>query len=194
LDRNAQIEPLAFEYFPMWTVRASAGEKERVWLKPAAALSVSELEQLTILAADLEPYHQNLDAKAVTPTVPYDTMRQWLADDFGVKREAVREAALVHVPIYRCKYVFDGRRYTAIVDGATGKVFANIYPSKWETPYRTVAAVTFAAYLCAAFIPIIGYQINAEAGLATGVLVYGVVVAVLAVIFFAAAAAISSKV
>lgn len=194
LDRKGQIEPPTFERFPMWMVRVVHDEQERVFLKPAAALTVSELERMTVPAADLEPYHHELDATAVPPTVPYETMRQWLVDDYGLEPEAVCEVALVHVPIYTCKYRFDGRWYTAIVDAATSKVFANIYPSKWEVPYRAVGAVAFVGYLCAAFIPLAGYLLNEEAGLATGVLVYGAVAVVLAIFIFGAAAATSAKV
>jgi hypothetical protein len=194
LDRKAQIAPPTFAYFPMWMVRTYQAQQERVLLKPAAALSVSELERLTIPAADLEPYHHDLDATAVMPTVPYETMRQWLVEDYEVQPEAIREAALVHVPIYTCKYSFDDRSYTALVDAATGRVFANIYPSKWEVPYRAVGASAFLAYFLAAFVPAVGYLVNGGQGLATGVLVYGIIAAVLAVLIFAAAATISARV
>lgn len=194
LDRKAQVARPAFSYFPMWAVRAARGREERVLLKPAAALSVSELERLTLPAADLEPYRADLDAKAVDPTVPYETMCQWLAENHGIRPEAVREASLVHVPIYTCKYSLGDRSYTAIVDAATGKVFANIFPAKWEVPYRTVGAVAFLAYFCAAFIPVIAYALRGSGGFSSGVVVYGIVAAVLAVIIFAMAAATSAKV
>lgn len=194
LDRKAKVAPPAFSYFPMWAVRVARGKEEHVLLKPAAALSVSELEQLTLPAADLEPYRADLDAKAVDPTVPYETMRQWLAENQRVQPEAVREASLVHVPIYSCKYSFDGRSYTAIVDAATGKVFANIFPSKWEVPYRMVSAVAFLAYFFAAFIPVIGYALSGVKGLASGVVTYGIVAAVLAAVMFSIAVATSARV
>jgi LSD1 subclass zinc finger protein len=180
--------------FPMWMVRVLQGERERVFFKPAAALSVSELERVNVPAADLEPYDHGLDATAVPPTVPYETMRQWLADDRSVGPEAIREVSLVHLPIYTCKYGFDGRRYTAIVDAATSEVFANIYPSKWEVPYLAIGAAAFVAYFCAALIPLIGYLSGEGAGLATGILVYGVVAIVLAIPIFVAAMMISAKV
>jgi hypothetical protein len=194
LDRKAQIERPAFEYFPMWMVRVYQGEQEQVLLKPAAALSVSELEQVAVPAADLEPYDHGLDATAISPTVPYETMRQWLSDDHSLGDEAVREVALVHVPIYTCKYGFDKRRYTAIVDAATSKVFANIYPSKWEAPYRAIGAAAFAAYFCAALVPLGGYLLGGGGGLAVGMLVYGVVALLLAIPIFITAALISAKV
>lgn len=194
LDKKAQVEQPAFGYFPMWMVRVLQGEQERVLLKPAAALSVSELERIIVPAADLEPYDHELDAVAVAPTVPYETMRQWLSDDHSVGAGAMREVSLVHVPIYTCKYGFDGRRYTAIVDAATSKVLANIYPSKWEAPYLAIGALAFAAYFCAALIPLAGYLLGDGAGLAAGVLAYGVLALLLAIPIFVTAAVISAKV
>ncbi len=194
LDQKAQLERPTFEYFPMWMVRAVQDGQERVLLKPAAALSVSELEHVSIPAADLVSYDPELETTIVPPSVPYETMRQWLSDDHGVQPDAMREVSLVHLPIYLCKYAFGGRRYTAVVDGATGKVFANIYPSKWEVPYLAIGAAAFVAYLCAACIPLVGYLSGTGVGLATGLVVYGVVAIALAIPIFVTAAVISSKV
>jgi LSD1 subclass zinc finger protein len=194
LDKKAQIQRPSFDYFPMWMVTAKRGEQEQVFFKPAAALSVSELERLTVPAADLQPYDRHLEAAAVTPTVPYETMVQWLVDDYALQPEALREAALVHLPIYQCKYDFDGRRYTAIVDAATSRVFANIFPSKWETPYRAIGAAAFLAYLVAALIPLAGYLLGGGAGLAAGGVIYLALAVALAVPIFIAATVVSAKV
>ena len=53
LDQKADITETYLEMFPMWLVRAQQNGKERVLLEPAAALSVTELTELTIPAADL---------------------------------------------------------------------------------------------------------------------------------------------
>jgi hypothetical protein len=152
LDQKATIEKPAYELFPMWMVRVKRDDKETVYLEPAAALSISELKQITIPAADLEPYDHTLDNSATAPTVPYEAMMRWLIDDHGVKREQVREVLLVHLPIYIYKYEFSGRRYTAIVDAATSKVFANIFPAKWKCLTWLSAPLaawpTFAPPLC----------------------------------------------
>lgn len=194
LDEKAQIAKPTFEYFPMWMVRAVRGERERILLKPAAALSVSELEGVSVPAADLVPYEQRFDAVAVSPTVPYDTMCQWLADDYSLGPEALREVSLVHLPIYTCKYQFSDRRYTAIVDAATSKVFANLFPTKWEVPYLTLAGAALVAYFLAALIPLVGYVSGGFGGLALGLAIYLGVALALAIPFFVIAAIISAKV
>ena len=194
LDRNAKLNQPTFEYFPMWMIRAKQPEREQVFLEPAAALSVSELKYLTVPAADLEPYDHTLDSAALSPTVPYEAMQQWLADDHQVQAQNIQEVSLVHLPIYRCKYSFKERPYTAVVDAATSKVFANIYPSKWEAPYFLIGVAAFIAYFCAALTPAGGYLVDEGTGLLIGVVVYIVLALILAIPIFAIAAFISAKV
>ena len=183
LDRKAQIDSVAFEYFPMWLVRATVQRDERVLLKPAAALSVSELEHLNIPPADLVPFDSNAGGTIVAPSVPFDTVQRWLADDQHIAPENIREAALVHLPVYMCKYTFNKRRYTALVDAATSKVFANIYPAKWEVPYVAIGTAAFVAYFVLAVLSLF---IN------FGLFVIGA--PLLAAVFFVLAVAISAKV
>jgi hypothetical protein len=183
LDRKAQVDSVAFEYFPMWLVRATVQRDERVLLKPAAALSVSELERLNIPPADLVPFDANAGGTLVPPSVPFDTVQRWLADDQHIVPENIREAALVHLPVYVCKYTFKKRCYTALVDAATSKVFANIYPAKWEVPYVAIGTAAFVAYFVLAVLSLF---IN------FGLFVIGA--PLLAILFFSLAVAISAKV
>jgi hypothetical protein len=194
LDSKAQIEVPLFQHFPMWLIRVDQNGKEKVFLEPAAALSISELKRITIPAADLVPYDHSLDDSSVEATVPYDAMLRWLKDDSGVSETDIREVSLVHLPTYQFKYTFKDRRYTALVDAATGEVFANIYPSNWEAPYLTIAAVAFALYFCAALIPLGSFLTNGFTGLGVGMGIYALAVAVLAVPIFLFATYISAKV
>jgi hypothetical protein len=121
-------------------------------------------------------------------------MRQWLQDDHNVQTKNIREASLVHVPIYKCKYDFSGRRYTAIVDAATGKVFANIYPARWEAPYAFLGIVAFFVYLFIAVIPAMWYEFNEGKDMAIGLGIYCLVALVAALPIYLAAAIIAKKV
>jgi len=183
LDRKAKVDAVSFEYFPMWLVRATAQRDERILLKPAAALSISELGQLNIPPSDLVPFDINVGATVVAPSVPFDTVQQWLLDDQHIAPDNIREAALVHVPVYVCKYAFNQRRYTAIVDAATSKVFANIYPAKWEVPYVAIGTAAFVAYFVLAILSLF---IN------FGLFIIGA--PLLAILFFSLAVTISAKV
>lgn len=193
LDQKAQISQSLFQYFPMWLVRVSRESQEQVILEPAAALSVSELKQLTIPAADLEPYDHVLEESSVEATVPYKAMLTWLKEEHKVVPAALSEVSLVHLPIYTFKYSFKDRSYTAVVDGATGQVFANIFPSKWEVPYLAIGAAAFVAYFCIAFIPLAGYLMGDFGGMGLGVVIYAAIAAVLAVPFFVFAATVAAR-
>jgi hypothetical protein len=91
--------------------------------------------------------------------------------------------SLVHLPVYVCKYAFNQRRYTAMVDAATSKVFANIYPAKWEVPYVAIGVAAFVAFFV---LSLLSLFVN------FGLFVIGA--PLLAILFFALAASISAKV
>ena len=146
LDRKARVVGSTFQYFPVWYCKARANGRESVYLEPAAATSVSELKALAIAAGDLQKYDPMLDAQAVAPTVPFSAMVQWL-DNRSVRREQLAEASLVHLPIYLFKYEFGGQTYTALVEGSSGKVLANLFPPKAETPYLAVAIFATLGFL-----------------------------------------------
>ncbi|MFZ0545089.1 MAG: hypothetical protein WAM60_06610 [Candidatus Promineifilaceae bacterium] len=194
LDKKAQIDRPIFQFFPMWLVRVTQNGQEKVLLEPAAALSVSELKEVVLPAGDLEPYDHNMDGDAMEVTVPYDAMLKWLADNHGVQASQMKEVSLVHLPIYQFKYTFGDRRFTALVDAVSSRVFANIFPSKWETPYFAIGAAAFLVYCCAALIPLAGYQMGDGGGLALGVLAYIIVAILVAIPIFIIASVISAKV
>jgi len=194
LDRDAVIERRDFLHFPMWLVRTRKGESEEVFLEPAAATSISELKKLKIPASDLEPYDQAMDENAVEATVPYKAMLSWLKETHGVEMNDIQEVSLVHLPAHQFKYSYKGRNYTALVDAASGSVFANLFPSKWEAPYRMIGGVAFVAYFLAALIPLVAFFIGDAAGMGVGVLIYIAVALGLAIPIFIFAAAVSAKV
>ncbi len=193
LDQKAEITQTSFEMFPMWLVRTQTKGQEQVLLEPAAALDVTELTELSIPAAALEPYDHTLDDQAIAVTVPVDTMKKWLLENQKIPASNITEISLVHLPIFRCKYSFEGRSFTAIVDASSSEVFANVYPSKWEAPYFAIGFLAFIIYFCAAFIPIVGYSAG-DIGLGLGILIYIVVAIVVAIPIFGVAAFISAKI
>lgn len=193
LDQKARVTVRHFEHFPLWYFRCGAPGAETVFLEPAAALSVSELKGLPLPAGDLLPYEASLDATAVRPDVPLDTVTRWAAER-GVSEADVRERALVHVPVHVFKYDFEGQTWTAIVDGASGRVFANVFPAKNEGPYRAVAAAGCLVYFLLAWIPPVAYWTGGGMGLFLGTAIYAAAALLLAVPLFLAGAWISSRV
>jgi len=96
--------------------------------------------------------------------------------------------------VYVFKYDFGGNAYTAMVEGASGKVFANLFPAKAEAPYLMVAAFATLGYLVLSTFPLIGFALGDSTGLFAGLgacLVGGVA---FAIPVFALAAWVSAKV
>ncbi len=195
LDTKSKVASSAFQYFPIWYAKARQDGKERVYLEPAAATSISEIKSLDIPAGDLKKYESALDSQAVAPTVPFPALLDWLAGR-GVPADQVAEAALVHLPVYIYKYDFAGKTYTAIVEGASGKVFANIFPPKAEAPYFVVALVATLGFLCVSTFPLIGIATDqgSAAGFGFGLLACLVGALVVAVPVFILAAVVSAKI
>ncbi len=194
LDRKARIVEGSFSYFPMWLFKHKmpSGE-DRLSLLPAAATSISELKHLKIPAGDLRKSTPEIDHTAQPPTVPLETALDWLSQDITPTDESI-EKSLVHVPIYTFKYLFNDRTYTAIVEGANGEVFANLFPAKAEAPYLLIGGITALIYLCLATFPAMGALQSGAVGMGFGFLICGGVGLVIAPILFAVAAWIAAKI
>jgi len=167
LDKKARLTGTTFQYFPMWFVKYRLQGKESISLEPAAATSISELRHLPLTAGDLKSYNASLEGQSQSPTVPLEAVQTWLLQN-RVGAE-VLETSLVHIPIFTFKYVFQNRTYTAVIEAATGKTLASIYPAKSEAPYLLAGGITALVYLCLAVVPLIGWASNSSSGLSIGV-------------------------
>jgi len=152
LDKKSQVVEVQFQYFPLWYFRVKENSRESIRLQPAAATAQTEVTHLQIPAGDLRRYEPSLDPQAVSPTVPLEAALEWVSQK--QEKIAVVESALVHVPLYVFRYIFQGKPFTAVVDGSSARVLANIYPAKDELPYRIVGGVAAGVYLCLAMIPV----------------------------------------
>jgi len=195
LDYKSQIVSTTSQYFPLWYVKEydKATGKENIFIEPAAATSISEIKSLEIPSGDLQKYDASLNVDAVQPSVPFPVMLNWLAQR-DAHPDEIAEAALVHLPIYIFKYQFGKQTYTAMVEGASGKVFANIFPAKAEAPYHLVALLATAGFLILSGFPVIGYLTVAATGIVTGMTACIVGGALFAAVVFALAAYVSAKV
>lgn len=193
LDKKSKLVEAVFQYFPMWYIkrRSSRGD-ELILLEPAAAISVSEMRKINLLAGDLRKYDASISATAVPPSVPLETALQWQIDR-KVPQYDIAEKFLVHLPIYLFKYDYQGQSYLAVVEAGTGQVFANLFPAKAETPYRTIGLVTALVFLCLATFPLVG-AISGGDGLMVGGLLCLGVGAVAAPILFGIAVWIAAKI
>ena len=164
LDKKAKLTGMMFEYFPVWYFKSKTPSgSEKIWLEPAAATSVSEIKSLQLPAGDLRKYTHDLDSQSHMPTVPLETVSEWLGNRLPQNAEII-ETALVHIPIYTFKYTYNGQTYTALVEGATGRVFANIFPAKAEAPYMLAGGLSAVVFLCLATFPVIGAIADSSGG------------------------------
>ncbi len=167
LDKKARLTGTTFQYFPVWYIKYRLQTQERISLEPAAATSISELRHLPLTAGDLRSYDASLEGQSQPPTVPLEAVQSWLHQNQAGAE--VIETSLVHIPIFTFKYVFQNRTYTAVIEAATGKTLASIYPAKSEAPYMLAGAITALVYLCLAAVPLIGWASNSSNGLSIGI-------------------------
>lgn len=164
LDREATIEEVAPVSFPMWLFRARTPRGESVAVEPAAPTPIPQLADLAVPAGALAAYTPEEGADVVAAGVPLATARGWLPTGHS---EGVTETALVHVPLWRCRYTYRGKPYTAMVEGSTGAVLAAVFPEKAESPYWVVAIVGLLAFLAEGFlIPSLFWKLLAYAATA----------------------------
>lgn len=193
LDRKARRTETSFAYFPVWLLKIKDGDGHRIHLEPAAATSVTAMREMPLPAGDLVRYDSALEAQSVAPSVPLDTVLGWQAN-VGQRPENIAETSLVHVPMYTYKYEYDGKPFTAVVDAASGRVMANLFPAKAEAPYRTVGLATAATFVCLAGIPLMGLIADPQEGMALGATVCVIGGLIAAPAAFAAAAWVASRV
>ncbi len=192
LDKKSQIAGQAFQYFPMWYFRHAAGGRDVIELEPAAATTITELRKLSLPAGDLRKYEPALDSQAQPPTVPLPTALGWLAGR-GVPAAALAETALVHVPIFIFKYVYKNQSYTALVEAATGRVMAGLFPTKAEAPYQIAGCLTAATFLALTSLPVFGSFFGVD-GLSIGLAVCAGLGCLATPVLFAAAAWVAARV
>lgn len=145
LDRQAQLQGSTPLLFPMWMFRLRRGGGEVVRVEPAAATTEPQLADLQVPAGQLRPYHQDAKderdlAEPMPAQVPLETARDWLRQREG-EDPKIAETALVHLPLWQCRYTFSGDSYSALVDGSTGAVLASRFPTKSEGPFWVVAVL-----------------------------------------------------
>lgn len=194
LDKKSRVTEGSFFYFPIWYVKyRGTGDQEEIRQYPASATSITEIRHLKIPVGDLRKFDDSIQSQSQPPSVPLDTALGWLKER-GITREQVIETALVHVPLYSFKYEFMNAVYSSIVDGATGEVFANIFPAKSESPYQIIGLSAALIFLCLATFPVVGFAISDIEGLGIGFLACGGIGVVAAPILIGIAAWVAAKI
>jgi hypothetical protein len=159
--------------FPVWLFRLRGERGEEVRIEPAAPTPIPQLADLEVPAGKLEAYAREDGAEETAATVPLETARGWL----GGRAGSAIETALVHLPLWRCRYGYGGQRYTALVDASTGAVLAAVFPAKAETPYYLTAALGLVLFLALGFAignPLVKVLAYAASGVPLALVAYWV--------------------
>lgn len=168
LDRDARLQRLTPVSFPVWMFRVRRPDGEVVRVQPAAPTTEPGLADLQVPAGRLEPYrppeegevgHRGtsetpsavaatvpVPVEGIEARVPLETALEWLGQREGGAPE-VSETALVHLPLWRAEYGYQGEGYAALVDGSTGAVLASRFPAKSEGPFWLVAVAGLSVFV-----------------------------------------------
>ena len=165
LEELAIVESVEFFYFPMWYFHIKRTQQAiATYVEPAAPTPLSAIKEFKPPGGSLRFYEPTLapPEKMMEPSIPYKTALGWLqqrirylssptvGDEEGKGKEKVSltEVSLVHIPWYIFRYSFKDGTYLAAVEGTTGKVFANVFPSKSEIPFDLVTVIALAILFC----------------------------------------------
>jgi len=186
LGHNAQLISASFVYFPFWMIRTGDEASDELLLEPAAAIAVTEIKTLQLQGGDFRKFSEEIEERSIEPTIPLSALTNQF-EERGIDENHITETALIHLPIYTFKYTYRNREYTALVEGSSGRVFANIHPEKTKVVYLMLSLVTALAFMCLGTFPCIGYSISEELGRSIGFVlcisvgaIFGIVVVAIA--------------
>ncbi|MBI5525388.1 MAG: hypothetical protein HY897_03570 [Deltaproteobacteria bacterium] len=142
-----RVVKVRFAYFPYWFFRTARDSR----LVPAAAAVHGELADHRLSGGDLQFFRTDLchGAEVVSPTVFVSAARERCQRDRPPEGQPER-IDLVHCPFYFVNYVYGGREYRLLIDGAAGTVIAHERPPA-ESDDRTRRLVLVSASAFAAF-------------------------------------------
>ncbi|HUV60554.1 MAG TPA: zinc ribbon domain-containing protein [Thermoplasmata archaeon] len=142
LDRRAQVAGITKQYFPVYMFKRDVKGREEVLIEPAGSTTLPGLHALKVPASDLKMFDASFDtsgAELIKPDIEMLSYMDSLPGD-------PKEQALVYLPIWRVTYVFEQKRFEAVVDGSTGEVFSAGFPTRSSAAYMIVAVLGFFAF------------------------------------------------
>lgn len=142
LDRRAQVAGIAKQYFPVYMFKRDVNGREAVLIEPAGSTTLPGLHTLKVPAGDLKIFDASFDTSGAELIKPDIEMLSYMDSLMGTPKEQ----ALVYLPIWRITYVFEQKRFEAVVDGSTGEVFSAVFPTRSSAAYMIVAILGFFAF------------------------------------------------
>ena len=143
LDRSAQVVGAKKEYFPVYLFKREVNGVEQVQVEPAGSTTLPGLHSLKVPAGDMKVFDDKFDIGGAELIKPDIEMSSYLTSLPGKPKEQ----ALVYFPIWSIDYVFEQKRYKAVVSATSGEVFAAEFPTRSSASYLTVAIIGVVAFL-----------------------------------------------
>jgi hypothetical protein len=167
-----RVMKIRFAFFPFWFFQSA----QRNHLMPASAAPHREIGEIAFTGGDLQFFRTEIchGAEVVSPTVYVSAARDRFAQAHPGEGE-IERVNLLHYPLYFALYMYGGREYTIVVDGATGKIMTHERPPA-ESNDRTrrfaaVAAGAFAVFFLTDLF-INSFFLTAAVDLTMGTLIY----------------------
>ncbi len=143
LDKLAQVAGVKRQYFPVYMFKRDVNGAEQVMFETAGSTTLPGLHNLKVPAGDLKILDPSFDTKGAEMIKPDIEMMAYMNQLPGKPKEQ----ALVYFPIMKLDYVFNQKKYEAVVDGSSGEVFSSEFPTRSSAAYVAVAVVGFFAIM-----------------------------------------------
>jgi LSD1 subclass zinc finger protein len=151
LEALASISIIKQAYFPVYMFKRDLDGKETVMVRPARSTTLPGMRNLKVPAGDLKLYDQKFSTSDVEVLQPELDMAAYLGELPG----KALEQSLVFFPVWEMTYAYKGLKYTAVVDGSAGEIFATDYPPRKTAPFVLVAGVGFVLFFIEGiFVPL----------------------------------------
>jgi hypothetical protein len=148
LDKLAQVAGVKREYFPVYMFKRDVNGVEQVMIQPAGSTTLPGLHSLKVPAGDIKIFDPSFDTKGAEMIKPDIEMMAYMEKLPGKPKEQ----ALVYFPIWKLDYVFNQKKYLAVIDGSSGEVFSSEFPTRSSAVYVIVAVVGFFAIMAEGLI------------------------------------------
>jgi DNA-directed RNA polymerase subunit RPC12/RpoP len=143
LETEARISVLRQSYFPVYMFKRDVNGKEQVLVQPARSTILPGMRNLKIPPGDLKIFDQKFSTEGAEVISPDMDMLAYLSSLPGKPVEQ----ALVYFPTWIVEYNYKMKKYSAVIDGSSGEIFATDFPPRQAAPYIIVGVVGFVAFV-----------------------------------------------
>ncbi|MCX8174084.1 MAG: zinc ribbon domain-containing protein [Thermoplasmata archaeon] len=143
LDKDAKIFKAIPQYFPVYMFKRDVDGREVVYVEPAKSTSLPGMHNLKVPPGDIKIFDQHYKIPQNIQVIQPELEMMAYFNSLPGKP---KEQALVYFPIWYMEYNYQGQIYSVVIDGSSGEVFADRFPTRGSAPYMVVAAIGFALY------------------------------------------------